>query len=243
MRWKAITDIRLYIKAAPEQKLAAWKNGPPDSKEFNHLAFKFARKLRELGFQTPQYDHIYLYLTPELTHGEAAFLEGFANRKGPRAMACNLKVGVSPDQWALLNELERTEFMVHLISNALHFLAVEDSLDVSLVDQVKDLMLKHGSDLEIVQMRKKKGSLEVAVSYTIEEDSKLYVSWHNTKTGQSGRKLVMHVNIARDVPSLVRKVSISKEGITLTPGDSARDKAQRIKYIGLMEFPIHIPIQ
>ncbi|MBK8224380.1 MAG: hypothetical protein IPK73_25525 [Candidatus Obscuribacter sp.] len=223
--------------------MAVWKNGPPDSKEFQCLAFRFARKLRELGFQTPQYDHVYLYLIPELTHGEAAFLEGFANRKGPRAMACNLKVGVSPDQWALLNELERTEFMVHLISNALHFLAVEDSLDASLVGQVKDLMLKHGSDLEIVQMRKKKGSLEVAVSYTIEEDSKLYVSWHDVKTNQSGRKLVLLLIRSKDAPSLVRKVSISKEGITLIPGDSARDKAQRIDYIGLMEFPIHVPIQ
>ncbi len=243
MRWKAIIAIRLYLKATPGQQSAAWKNGPPDSGEYKLLAYRYAKKLREFGFQTPQYDHVYLYLTPELTHGEAAFLEGFANRKGPRAMACNLKVGVSPDRWALLDEPERTEFMVHLISNALHFLAVEDSLDVSLVDQVKDLMLKHGSDLEIVQMRKKKGSLEVAVSYTIEEDSKLYVSWHDVKTGQSGRTLAMHVKIAPDVPSLVRKISISKEGITLIPGDSARDKAQRIKYIGLMEFPIHIPIQ
>jgi len=241
VREKPIKDIRYFECEA----LPAW-NGPSaahlgrlypltDRGEMGALGSRFSLKLRERGFLTRGYDHVYVTLTPALPEGKA---EKSAIQLEPWHVWVN--VGEPLESWPG-EPAEQYAALLRLTSAALRCLGEEDNLDCSLVPSVEAEVLQAGSNLELVRTSKETEAYRVVVSYQVAPfgtPSPIFVEYDDRRTGRSGKALMMMLSDFEDVFPLASSVSVARGTITLKARDSERANLTTRRY----RLPLQISV-
>ncbi len=207
MNPKKLMDIRFYKDQDFDMEKGGWSL-LPDHKNCE----RFVLKLYETDFSTPGYDHVYIYLTDKLKHGEIQFNFGGTSVQ-------NLHAGVKFTE--LLKEpFQREDFYINLIADALYFLAVRDGLEKSFITDVKNLVLTQKEKLEILCASKSTKSHIIRLFMLVENTPKLFVEVTNLSTGESIQQKIIDLKDTRDAFKLTSKISVTKGTIRVIPRKS-----------------------
>lgn len=207
MKPQKLMDIRFYKDHDFDMEKGGWSL-LPDHKNCE----RFVLKLYETDFSTPGYDHVYIYLTDKLKHGEIQFHFGGTSVQ-------NLYAGVKFTE--LLKEpFQREDFYINLIADALYFLADRDGLEKSFITDVKNLVLTQKEKLEILCASKSTKSHIIRLFMLVENTPKLFVEVTNLSTGESIQQKVIDLKDTRDAFKLTSKISVTKGTIRVIPRKS-----------------------
>jgi hypothetical protein len=176
---------------------------------------RFWAKLREFGFQTPGYNHIYLTFSPTLRPGELEF-------RTDRGLwwLTNVKVGALLDEVNQLPEMERHDLLVKFVATSLKALCVRDHLDVSKVQIAENLLLERKSELESLHLVKETVSYRVAVSFQVcpqNGPSLAFVEYTDKKGNKTGKTPLTQLRIYDDLYWIASTVCVRKGIILIRP--------------------------
>ncbi|MCM3291144.1 hypothetical protein M3661_13505 [Paenibacillus sp. MER 180] len=99
--------------------------------EVHSIGTRFARKLREQGFITGEFDHVYIVLTPLLE--EQVIME---SERRPEKWMRYFYVGVSVDSFNCKTNLEKEEYILQLISTVLKKISINEE-QMRLVSEIR----------------------------------------------------------------------------------------------------------
>ena len=224
---KLISDIRYYENPGRTE----YGNVRHDSlgtlysipfRSFGAIGDRFACKLRERQFTLPGFDHLYVILTPALSPGAVE-----PSTLNLDARIRYVDVGLSPNQWDLLDDDSKHDHIVDLTSFAI---SAFDGNGDTLVNVAADLK-RHRSKLKIIV--KETSSYRVDVSFQIrpmQEQSVAFVSYTNKRTGQRGHTTLTKLLSVDDVYSLCGSIAVRGNTITIKPRSSSRAATVTAKY-------------
>lgn len=208
MKPQKLMDIRFYKHHDFDMEKGGWSLLPD-----NQVSEKFVLKLYETDFSTPGYDHVYIYLTDKLEHGEIQFDFGGTSVQ-------NLLAGVKFSE-ILKKPFERDDFYIKLVADSLNLLADRDGLKKSYIQEVKELVSTHKDKLEIWCASKTTKSHEIRLFMLMENKPKLFVEVTDLATKTKSQQKIVELKDTRDVFKLTSKVTVSKGVIRVIPRKSA----------------------
>lgn len=201
-------------------------------RSFCAIGDRFACKLREHGFSLPGFDHVYIILTPALPSGD---VELSTLKLDARIRYVN--VGLSPDEWELLDDDGKHDHIVDLTFLALTAFAGDaDALTRVTVD-----LKRYRSQLEVIAKTKETAAYRVDVSFQIrprQEQSIAFVSYFDKQTGQNGRITLTQLHSADDVYPLCGSIIVRDNTITIKPRSSSRAAIITKKYNPPLSVPV-----
>ncbi len=236
LKWKLIKDLRIYYDESFKSELETL------SPQIQHLfrrkahiiSQRFAAKLIELELNLPVYDHIFVFLSSDMQPGSFQYVSNV------RDWNQHIHVGVSFVDLLKEQNDSRDIQLLKLVSESLLELARVTGFDREKVIEAYDSLLQHGEDLQIIHKTYKSKSLDAIVSYSVGDQTKLFLTWTIPETNQQGCVEVASINESRDVPHLISKISVSGSIIKLFPKKSERSQALlRTDYPGLV-LPIEV---
>lgn len=193
-------------------------------RSFGAIGDRFACKLREREFTLPSFDHMYVILTPALPPGDVQ-----PSTLNLDARIRYVDVGLSPDQWASLDDDSKHDHLVDLTSTAVGaFTANADTL----IDVAAKLK-RYRSELEIIVKSKETSYYRVDVSFQIrplQEQSIAFLTYADKRSGQRGRITLMKLLSADDVYPLCGSIAVHNRTITIKPRSSSRAATLTRKY-------------
>lgn len=213
---KIILDIRFYDNDDLCEKTIEQWNYLRDL-GYDPIAERFALKLNERKFETGDWDHLYIYFTNRLPPGDIKL-----RTKGERV--ASVLVGVNNSDLYEFDREGRQDFELKTISESFYFLSKEQTMDLESVDAVKKLLKMHGENLEIVQKKKTSRSIHAIVSYTVSNQSRLYIFARDDKNGQQGKREIVRLKDPRDARTIASKVLVKEDEIQIHPRKSMKAK-------------------
>ncbi len=237
---KLILDIRYYESDVENIAGNSLPSGPGRlfqyPKSIHYLGARIARKLREKGFITGSFDHVYINFTTALGDGEARF--------SPRETEPWLKYvdyGASPLRINNMSDAEKESFVASTTFDILRLAASGHSAQSVIIDDVQHHIELSGSEIEITHKTKDTKSYTVTVTYQIRPNGRRslgFVEYVDKKTGNTSRGKFVELNDYEDIFALVGTISVSRGVICLKPRSSFKARLYTKKY----EVPIEIPI-
>lgn len=209
----------------------------PFSKSVHSLGARIARKLRELGFLTGEFDHLYINYTTTLR--ETAFQ---LSQRIPDLRIRYVDYGASPASVRAMDDTQREAFVATSTFEILASLFGDDPKQEVLLMRVRKEMEAFGSDLEIIHKVKDTSTYRIIVSYQIRPHgipSIGLIEYHDKKTGVAGKKPFIELKFYGDVFSLVGSIAVTKGIITL----KARSSFKASLYTNRYQIPITIPVE
>jgi hypothetical protein len=227
MALKLIKDIRYY------QDNISGKELFEISKSLNLVGARYSCKLRELGFETVEYDHIYLNLTSQLSHGEVEI----SSKERIEKWFIYVNAGISPELFKVLDDDGKFNLIVTLTTKALELLSVRDQLDSRLIKQVEKEILTFKTELEILHKFKDTKNYQVAITYQINpkgNQSTVYVTYFDKNENTKSRKLLVKLENYEDIFFLITDITVKNGIITLKPRKSYKASL----YINSYDIPL-----
>lgn len=174
-----ILDIRIYESDELRKKTIEQWNRLRDMR-VDPIAERFALKLREKSLETGNWDHLYIYLTKLLAPNDIKL-----RTKGDKVVS--ILVGIDENDLYEIDRERRTDFFLKTIRESFYYLSKEQHLDLEKVDTVEKLLKLHGEKLEIIQKEKTSRGIHTIVSYTVANQSRLYIFARDNKSERQGK--------------------------------------------------------
>ena len=240
---KLILDIRYFESDVPNVD-----NTHPDevgeiltlSKSSALVGARIARKLRELGFKTGEFHHVYINFTTVLPDGDIAFSTSPVDKGHPWYRFIDM--GVNRKTVNSMSSNQQMKWLETATLKVTSFLAGQNKQQLALVENVRELLKTHGKDLPILHKTKETTKDFVTIFYRIAskiDQSTAWVEYINKKTGERRRGCFAKLELYEDIYFLVSGISVSKGIIILKP----RSSATAALYCQRYETPITIDIQ
>jgi len=229
---KNILDIRYYSdqeESSNGQFLSIFEI----RKEASIMGARIARKLRELGFLTGEFDHVYINFTESLPSSEAAISNKYCEK-----WFKYFDVGINKNEANQLNDSDKLLFIEEKTYQVLELINPNQAM---LIDEVKREIAIKGSEIEILHKQKETKSYEVKLAYQIKpnglDNSLAKIYYHDKKTGKDFTSEI-ELESYQDILFLASNISVSKGFITLKPRASFRAEIYNKRY----DVPISIQI-
>ncbi|MHA7966789.1 hypothetical protein ACX93W_22000 [Paenibacillus sp. CAU 1782] len=241
MKDKKIVDIRLFEEAETVQSLPVYagKKYQTDH-EAHYLCARYARKLREVGYITGDFDHVYIVMTQALEEQTIT-----PSQRGADKWMKYYDVGVSQSAFNRKNNLEKQRYILELITNVLRTIAKSEEQTL-LVNGVYQLLLEAGSEMEITHLTKETSKYSVKVSYQIRplnKKSRALIEYHDLLNNVRRKLTFLELNFYEDIFFLAASLTLKNGMIHLKPRTS-QSAAYHIKSyttpiaIAIDEMPI-----
>jgi len=225
MTEKLIKDIRLCESDQENVEGKSLPGGPGkiykvNSKVIVALAQRYARKLNELGFNTPVYDHVYVNMTPILSPGKAV-----VSSRQVEKWLVYVDIGVSPEELrgqTLDIEYER---ITKIITKAFKALCERDNLDFDLVKKAESFVLKEREQLEIAYLSKDASKYSVTLTYQISSQngkSPVFIEYLDKMTNKKGKVKLIDLVFYDDIYSLISSIAIKDCSVVMKPRSSSK---------------------
>ncbi len=200
---------------------------------------RIARKLRELGFTTGVFDHVYINFSTAAASGEVSF----ANRSEDRYHAWYryVDVGVKKMQINRFSTKRKQAWLEAVTLQVMTFLAGKSKEQLAIVDEVCKQLTIHGDALPIVHKIKETKTYSVIVSYQIAPEMKQSTAWVeyvDRKTGQRRLGCFAKLEFYEDIFFLVSSVVVARGTIVFKPRSSFKADLYNKRY----KVPITIDI-
>jgi hypothetical protein len=217
---KVIKDIRLYES---DWENVAGQSLPSDlgriyqvdKKNLAGLTQRFARKLHELGFSVPVYDHVYVNMTTFLPPGKAIV----STRRSEKWLVY-VDVGVSPEELLNLSREAEYEKVTRIIVKALKALCERDNLDYDLVKKVETLVLRDKEKLEVIYQTKETSKYLITLSFQIfppPNKSPVFIECFDKVENKKGKVKLIDLTFFDDIYPLISSVNIKKGFVEMKP--------------------------
>lgn len=232
MAYQLIKDIRYYQNNIDGNKLFEIP------KSLNLVGARFSCKLRELGFETVEYHHIYLNLTSQLSHGEVEI----SSKERIEKWFIYVDAGISPELFEVMDDDGKFNLIVTLTTKALELLCVRDHLNTSLVKQVEKEILIYKTELEILHKLKNTKNYQVTITYQINpkgNQSTVYVTYFDKNESTKSRKLLVQLKNYEDIFFLINDIIVKNGIITLKPRKSYKASF----YINSYDIPLTMTLK
>ncbi|WP_145408528.1 hypothetical protein [Paenibacillus xylanexedens] len=236
MKEKLILDIRLFEEPTRNKPLPPYAGNIYEvHQEIHHISTRFARKLREQGFITGRYDHLYIVLSP--------FLEEHTIAESSRPTEKWMKyydVGVSPTVFNRKTDQEKEQFMTDLFAKVLNQIALDDD-QKDMVSNTHDLLQQLGSEIEITHISKTTNKFSAKVTYQIRpfnKKSQAIIEYHDSVSQETRKCVFQELNMYEDIYFLVASVSLKNGTLYFKPRVSER----ATYHIKSYQTPIHVHI-
>lgn len=188
-------------------------------KSVHAIGARIARKLRELGYTIPGYDHVYIVFTPvqaaRTVRPSRVVLESWQR---------HFSVGADPAQVGALDGAEREGFVVDATLRVLRRIAGADACKRAMLRQVGREIARDGENLEIFHREFSSKALQARVSYRIHASGMRGSGWieiEERATGRRARQAFVDLDAYDDLYALVDRVTVTKGVVTMTPRKSA----------------------
>jgi hypothetical protein len=203
------------------------------SKEASVLGAIIARKLREFGFITGDFDHVYINFTDSLTGSEVAL-----SNKHCEKWFKYFDVGINRNEVNKLSDSDRLQFIEEKTYQVLELI---NRTQTMLIENVRIEVASNGSELEILHKHKETKAYDVKLTYQIKpnglENSVAIIYYLDKKTGKDFTSKI-ELKFYEDILFLASNVTVSKGLITLKPRTSFKAEIYNKKY----DVPITIQI-
>ncbi|MEK5231643.1 hypothetical protein MHB42_07670 [Lysinibacillus sp. FSL K6-0232] len=241
MKGKKIADIRLFEELTHTKSLPAYIGHIYKvAKDAHLICARFAQKLRERGFMTGDFDHVYIVLTPLL---EAQVIQPSNRETEQRIRYYN--VGAAIDAFNSQTAKEKEVYLLQLIANVLQQIA-STAQQAGLVEDVYQLLLQLGSEMEIIHVTKETSQYKVTISYQIQslqEKSTAIIEYHDYKEQLTRKAAFLDLNMYEDIYYLVSSITVKNGVIYLKPRTSRTASYHTQAYATPIAIPIHdIPL-
>lgn len=203
---KLILDIRFYD--SQKRKIDNSRPRVPLM-----LSERYALLLKESQLFTPGYDHIYLYLTSELEHGEFEYTNG-------EGRLIEFDCGIDSNRLIGKGAIEIENFYIGLITKVLKYLSNKHGLDRDIISRADELMLLERDALKIICRVKETRKYRITVSFSVSTKSVLYLEVRDLISGEVGSVCVANLVEPRDYYYLVSDVSVKDEKVIISPRKS-----------------------
>ena len=231
-REKKILDIRYYSDRKLNSK-GKYVSIFTIKKESLFQGARIARKLRELGFITGDFHHVYINFTDKLSHSEITI-----SKKPCEKWFKYFDVGIDTKITNQFSSIDRQNFIEEKTFQVLSLINNNQQI---LIDQVKKELSLKGSEIEILHKYKETKSYKLKLTYQIHpknsDNSIAKVYYHNKKTNNTFTSQIV-LKFYEDIFFLASSISVNKGIIKLKPRSSFKAKIFNAKY----NVPITIQI-
>jgi hypothetical protein len=222
---KPIKDLRFFERTHPDVSGAP---GPDhlgtlypaaDRRELHAASQRYAQRLRQDGFRTRGYDHIYVTLTPLLEEGRAQVA---ARQLEPWFVFVD--VGVPLERWPQDPDAQH-HVAIDSATRALLHLCEVDNLAPHPIPAAAAAVLEMREELELTRLEKENSAYWLLLTYRILPYGKpcpVFLEYQDKRSGRSGRIRLMELRDWEDVFPLFGSVSVTGGVITFRPRDSER---------------------
>jgi hypothetical protein len=227
MKWHLIRDIRCYL----DDVLA---DQPAFYAELGKIVQRYWGKLRELGFRTPGYHHVYLTLCQNSRHGNTKITPFFE-------WCANIKVGISPLLVNPLPEREKHDFLVTFVAGSLKALCDRDGLDFSKVQKAENLLLEHRTELECVHLLKETTRYRVLISFQLYPNggpSIAFLEYTDKIANRTGRSFLTELVSYGDLYWIAQSVTVKNGLVQIKPRTSCKARFWSEPYKVPYEFRV-----
>jgi hypothetical protein len=196
---------------------------------------RIARKLREYGFITGSFDHLYVNFTTARLDGELCPTIHLDDR------IFYFDFGLDPSEIDRITDDEKEEVVVSSTFRILDFIAGENAAQRAIVNRVRDEIRRYGSELEIAHKTKETKSYSITVTYQIRpsrQPSVGLLKYVDKHTGECRNGVFVQLDQYEDIYALVASTSVKNGVITIKPRSSFKASLYTERY----DVPIVIPI-
>lgn len=215
MKKKRILDIRLFEELEHANSLSEYAGKLYEIEQEVHLiCARYARKLREEGFITGDFDHVYIVMTPSLE--EQKIWE--SERRIEKWMKYYY-IGVSTAFFNCKTDQEKEEYILEIISKVLRRIAM-NAEQARLVSDVQNILFRSGSEIEITHLYKETSKYSVKVVYQIRplnKKSKAIIEYHDLIHHVRRKSVFLELNFYEDIYFLVSSVTLKNGVLSIKP--------------------------
>jgi hypothetical protein len=181
------------------------------------IGARIARKLRQYGFVTGDFDHFYVCFTPALPISEKRW---YPQTVFPRVR--DVDYGLNPDQVNALADGSKEQAVAIATFDALELVCQHFPANRPLIQQVRQDLARHGDKMEIVHKVKETTKFSITVSYKIQPHGMGLgvVTYVDKATGDTHRKEFIELQSYEDLFSLVGSISLTGGVVRLTSRSS-----------------------
>ncbi|WP_373231349.1 hypothetical protein [Cohnella sp.] len=217
MKEKIILDIRLFEERSQGRNPNYIGELYTVDKSIFFNCDRYARKLRELGFITGDFNHVYLVQTPYLEDG--VIIE---SEQQPEKWLKYYYIGVSPEIYNQKSEEEKQNFTLELTTNVLKSIATTEEQRI-IVDRVYCMLSKEKSSLEIIHLTKQTKKYELVISYQIRPlnmTSRALIEYKDLHNQVKRKSSFLELKTYEDIFYLISSITILNEVIYMKPRQS-----------------------
>jgi hypothetical protein len=237
---KLIRDIRYYESDQPNLAGLSLPEEPGRIFEFAvdvvAVGQRIARKLRERGFVTGPFDHVYVNFTPLLPDHDARW----SDRKVEPWLRY-VDYGLSPTLVGGLPAGACEALVADATFRALEALVARDPDEMAKLAVVRSELATHGSEIEILLLTKKTKRHRITISYQIRphgRDSVGWIEYEDLRTNERAKAPFVRLFFLDDIYPLVGAVAVNGDAITLKPRTSFKASLYNEHYAHPIEVSI-----
>lgn len=217
---KPLRDVRYFEAAEPPRLGKSMPGYPSELYSFPTAAVALGQrvgmKCRELGISIGQADHLYVCFSPSKSAGSVELTE-YAVEPWHRFVLC----GLSSD-FNMLTEEVKLAMVTEATFNALHLLAPDAASEV---DSLRQMIDSEGEALRVKIKCKETKKYFIRVEQNVPvrpRHAEVFVHVTNLQKQLSKEAKVAEVRVYDEAPSLVDRIAITGDKLTIHPRKSFR---------------------
>lgn len=207
-----------------------------NTQDTNNIGQRIARKLNELEFISGEFDHIYITFSPNMKVDEMIVSEKFIDKR-----IKYINFGIQPKTFNSLNVFDKDIKVKEITFKALFLLYANDKQKTEIILEVKNLITKFETEIEIAYKTKETNSYRIEIGYMIKPKnslSKIVVKYFD-KINNLKSIGTKDLNFYEDIFYLIDKISMKDEVIIFSSKKSILGEIATEKY----EKPLKIEIK
>lgn len=201
----------------------------------NSIGQRITRKLNEFKFISGEFDHIYINFTENLKLGNLVESEKNLDKR-----IKYVDYGIEPKTFNSLTEFEKNQLVKDLTFKSLILIFEKDKEKIEKIIEVKNLLNKFETEIEIAYKTKETNSYKIEIGYMIHPKktlSKIVLKYFDKKT-ETQHITTKDLYFYEDIFYLVDKIEVKNGKIIFTHKKTSLGEIATAKY----ESPIEIVI-
>jgi hypothetical protein len=235
---RIIKDIR-YYEIKPKDFIGNFDgiigNVYKTTEDINSIGQRIARKLNELELVCGEFDHIYINFTQNIEIGKIFESDKFLDKR-----IKYVDYGIEPKTFNSLTEFEKNLLVKKITFESLLLIFRYDKEQSKKIIEVKNLLNKFETEIEIAYKTKETNSYRIEIGYMIKPKkalSKIVVKYFD-KNNETQNIGTIDLHLYEDIFHLVDKIDVKNDKIILTHKKSNLGELVSSKY----EKPIEMEI-
>ena len=214
---KLIIDIRYYPSKIDNYGYDTYLGSPYsiDGKAASTVLMRFVLKLREIGFCLPDFNHIYVSLSPSLEENEIQKLD---NNDPYHKFHRDFCVGVSPGYFNSLSENEKQALLIEKAVAVIQRYYCESDEEKAKISHCAKVILENGVNERIIFKEKKAEHCSVQIIVSVLDFNTFKASTRIMRGDEVVKEIEYPETLNQfELPFQFGSITIGKKAVTIKP--------------------------